>query len=245
MRAVSQETDGEMPSSELETKIMNQHAFHSLVRQRRSIRSFLPDPIPNEVIRSVMDDARHAPSNSNIQPWVVHIASGSMRDRLSAAMLAADDAGEQSPDFPWGYDALNGDYRARQKAQGASYFQALGVSREALEERQALSRYNLSFFGAPHACFLFMPSFYDDVRTAGDVGMFAQTLLLSLTAHGLAGVPQTYLGFYSKPVRELLGVDPALKLLFGISFGRPDMNSAASRFDVGRAPIEAIATFHD
>ena len=102
MRSVSQETDGEMPSSELETKIMTQHAFHSLVRQRRSIRSFLPDPIPGEVIRSVLDDARHAPSNSNIQPWVVHIASGSMRDRLSAAMLAADDAGEQSPDFPWG-----------------------------------------------------------------------------------------------------------------------------------------------
>lgn len=219
-------------------------SFHDLVRERRSIRSFLPEPVPGDVIRAALDDARHAPSNSNIQPWVVHIASGDTRDRLSTAMLAADDAGQHSPDFPWGYDAMHGAYSERQKAQGASYFQALGVARDALDDRRELVRRNLSFFGAPHVCLLFMPSFYDDVRTAGDVGMFAQTFLLSLAAHGLSGVPQTYLGFYAEPARRVLGIDPALKLLFGISFGRPDMTSPASGFRIDRAPLGELVSFH-
>jgi nitroreductase len=224
--------------------VTNAAQFHDLVRQRRSIRSFLPDAVPETVLHSVLDDARQAPSNSNIQPWVVHIASGEARDRLSAAMLAADASSEHSPDFPWGYDAMHGAYAERQQAQGASYFQAIGVARDALDDRREVVRRNLSFFGAPHVCLLFMPSFYDDVRAAGDVGMFAQTFLLSLAAHGLAGVPQTYLGFYADPARKVLGIDPALKMLFGISFGHPDMTSAASNYRIDRAALDEIVTFH-
>jgi nitroreductase len=218
--------------------------FNALVRERRSIRSFLPEPVAHEVILSVLEDARHAPSNSNIQPWVVHIASGEARDQLSAAMIAADEAGRHTPDFPWGYEEMHGVYSERQKAQGASYFQALGVARDALDDRREVVRRNLSFFNAPHVCLLFMPTFYDDVRTAGDVGMFAQTFLLSLAAHGLAGVPQTYLGFYGEPTRRVLGIDSTLKMLFGISFGRPDLESLASRYRIDRASVNEIATFH-
>jgi nitroreductase len=220
-------------------------AFRQLVRERRSIRSFLPEAVPEETICSVLDDARHAPSNSNIQPWLAHIISGDARARLSAAMLEADEAGTASPDFPWGYDEMHGAYSERQKTQGASYYRALGVPREALDQRRELQRRNLSFFGAPHVCLLFMPSFYDNVRTAADVGMFAQIFLLSLAAHGLAGVPQTYLGFYADEARQVLGVDPSLKLLFGISFGRPDLTSAARAFQIDRAPLAEIAAFHE
>jgi nitroreductase len=219
-------------------------SFRALVRARRSIRSFLPDAVPHATILSVLDDARHAPSNSNIQPWLAHIVSGGSRDRLSAAMLAADDAAAHSPDFPWGYEALTGRYLQRQKAQGASYYQAVGVARDAMDDRRELTRRNLSFFGAPHACLLFMPSFYDHVRIAGDVGMFAQTFLLSLAAHGLAGVPQTYLGFYADQARQVLDIDPRYKLLFGISFGVPDLTSAAGSFTMDRAPLDELVTFH-
>jgi len=92
---------------------------------------------------------------------------------------------------------------------------------------------------------LFMPSFGDDVRVAGDIGMYAQTLLLSLTAHGLGGIPQTMLGFYADTIRELLGIDPSLKMLFGISFGYPDKTSAANRYRIDKAPIEQSVTFHN
>jgi nitroreductase len=218
--------------------------FHDVVRNRRSIRSFLPAPVPEPLIHAVLDDARHAPSNANIQPWQIHIVSGAKRDELSAAMLAAESEGRFSPDFPFSYDEFYGAYSERQKAQAAAYYQALGVTREAFDERRSTMLRNLEFFGAPHVCLLFMPAFCGGVRIAGDVGMYGQTFLLSLAAHGLGGVPQTLLGFFADDARAVLGIDPSMKMLFGISFGHPDMSSLAAMYQIGKAPAEETVTFH-
>ncbi|MGQ9680455.1 MAG: nitroreductase family protein [Candidatus Bathyarchaeia archaeon] len=43
--------------------------FYEVVRTRRSIRSFKPDPIPDDVLKRVLEAARIAPSGSNRQPW--------------------------------------------------------------------------------------------------------------------------------------------------------------------------------
>jgi nitroreductase len=39
------------------------------IEQRRSIRKFRPDPVPDEFITALLDAARLAPSGSNAQPW--------------------------------------------------------------------------------------------------------------------------------------------------------------------------------
>jgi hypothetical protein len=46
------------------------------------------------------------------------------------------------------------------------------------------------FYDAPHVAFLFMPKLGDGVRTAGDIGMYAQTFLLSLTARPFQRCPR-------------------------------------------------------
>jgi len=43
--------------------------FYEVVRTRRSIRSFKPEAIPDEVLRRVLEAVRIAPSGSNRQPW--------------------------------------------------------------------------------------------------------------------------------------------------------------------------------
>lgn len=43
--------------------------FFEAVETRRSIRSFLPDPVPAEVLDRCLDAALRAPSSSNLQPW--------------------------------------------------------------------------------------------------------------------------------------------------------------------------------
>ena len=40
-----------------------------LVKKRRSIRRFKPDPIPDEYIEKIIEVARWAPSGFNMQPW--------------------------------------------------------------------------------------------------------------------------------------------------------------------------------
>ncbi|MDH5689225.1 MAG: nitroreductase family protein [Candidatus Bathyarchaeota archaeon] len=39
------------------------------MRTRRSVRSYMSDPIPEEVLNRVLEAARIAPSRSNRQPW--------------------------------------------------------------------------------------------------------------------------------------------------------------------------------
>lgn len=115
---------------------------------------------------------------------------------------------------------------------------------EDFEQRRDDSRRNLEFFGAPHVVLLIMPEVGDNIRVAGDIGMYAQTLLLSLTAPGLGGIPQNMLGFYAETIRKELRVDPALKLLFGISLGYPGRDYPANQDRINKAPLGEGVIFH-
>ena len=106
-------------------------------------------------------------------------------------------------------------------------------------------RQNLEFYGAPHAAFLFMPMLGDGIRTAADIGMYAQNFLLSLTARGLHGIPQAALGVFADTVREHLGISDELRLLFGISFGIADETSPMSNIHMDRIPLEQSVVLHD
>jgi 5,6-dimethylbenzimidazole synthase len=39
------------------------------IKKRRTIRSYLPDPVPSEYINLILDAAHWAPSAANLQPW--------------------------------------------------------------------------------------------------------------------------------------------------------------------------------
>jgi nitroreductase len=82
------------------------------------------------------------------------------------------------------------------------------------------------------------------VREAADVGMYAQTLILALTARGLATCPQGALSFYAEIVRRRLGIPPEQKLLFGIAFGYEDVAVDAHAARVGRDRLENAVAFH-
>lgn len=220
-------------------------SFAETVRARRSFRHFLPTPLPDAVIKAVLDDAQHAPSNCNTQPWNVHVVSGQKLAELSAALHEANAAGRLSPDFSWDEGAFKGRLDERRKEHGKLYYESLGVARGDTAARQEASNRNFSFFGAPHAAFIFMPVIGDNVRVAGDLGMYGQTFLLSLAARGLGGIPQTVLGLFAATIRQTLGVTEDQKLLFGVSFGHPDETAPGNRTRVGRDPVSASVTFHE
>ena len=56
-----------------------------VVQNRRSIRAFLPDPVPRELVTKVVDLARWAPSWGNTQPWEVVVADGEKAVQLADA----------------------------------------------------------------------------------------------------------------------------------------------------------------
>ena len=48
---------------------MNYDDLLALVKQRRSVRRFKKDSIPEDLIRKILDVAYWAPSGFNMQPW--------------------------------------------------------------------------------------------------------------------------------------------------------------------------------
>lgn len=150
----------------------------------------------------------------------MHVVSGAARNALGKELLRAEEEGRTSQDFTDGYSEES-IYLERSQALDASVYQARGIERSDRDGRRAAVRENLEIYGASHAAFLFMPPLGDGVRTAGDMGMYAQNLLLSLAARGLAGIPQTVLGVYADTVREFLGVPAELKLLHLLLQRRP------------------------
>lgn len=60
---------------------MTKAEFYELVQSRKSIRKFKKDPVPQEVIERIFNQAVfHAPSGKNRQNWKFFIVQGSKRD---------------------------------------------------------------------------------------------------------------------------------------------------------------------
>jgi nitroreductase len=217
--------------------------FSQIAAKRRSLRAFLPKAVEPDLLQAVFSSALHAPSNCNTQPWVVHVASGETISGLKQVMPGEFMEGKFSMDFP--YDgAYEGVYKERQYGSAQALYDSVGITRKDKERRQEAFMRNFTFFDAPHVAFLFMPEPFG-LREAADLGMFAQTLMLSLTAHGLGSCPQTALSFQADLVREHLGVEPSNKLVFGISFGYSDADAPVNSCATARADLADVVTFHN
>ena len=215
--------------------------FLDVVSRRRSMRDFKSDPVPRELIESVFGTAQRAPSNCNTQPWFVHVVTGETLEQLRQELPAKFAAGEIALDFP--YDGqYEGVYKERQYASAAALYDSLGISRDQKAERNAWFMRNFSFFDAPAVAFFTLPTGFG-LREACDLGMFAQTVMLGLTAHGLGSCPQTALAFLANVIRPALSLGDHEQLMFGMSFGYPT-DTAVNEVTTERASLADVVTYH-
>ena len=56
------------------------------VRSRHSIRAFLDKPVPESVLREVLDTAARAASGGNVQPWRIYAVAGAPLADFKAKM---------------------------------------------------------------------------------------------------------------------------------------------------------------
>lgn len=213
------------------------------IRRRRSVRGFLPDEVPEATLREVFELAQCAPSNCNVQPWAPHVVSGEALRQLRDAMV---EAGMRdlpiNPDFP-ADPKFKGVHRERQVDAAQRLYGAMGVERRDLIGRKMAYVRNHACFDAPHAVFIFMNEDFGP-REATDIGMYAQTLMLALTARGIASCAQGALSLFPDIVRAHLGAPSDQKLLFGVSFGYEDTSVKANAARVGRAHLDDAVRFH-
>ncbi len=218
-------------------------SLEEAVKSRRSVRAFLDKSVPPEVLRQVFDVAQWAPSNCNIQPWRVLVASGEVRDRIRARLLESVMGGQATRpdyDYPPKFEA---DFRRRQVECAVAMYSKMGIARDDSAGRAKATLRNFELFDAPHVAFICMHKSFG-VTVAVDVGMYAQTLMLAMTAHGLSSCAQGSMRYYPDIVREEFGVaDDDFRILFGISFGYEDPSDAVNETRTTRDPVDASVIF--
>lgn len=66
-----------------------------VIRRRRSVRRFLPDPVPPDLVRKLVEAAVAAPSSWNLQPWrIVVVEDEARRAALQRASYNQRQVGE-------------------------------------------------------------------------------------------------------------------------------------------------------
>lgn len=212
------------------------------IYNRRSVRGYLDKEVPQETLDRIFEIAQQAPSNCNVQPWKVYVATGALKDRLRAEMVRRMKAGETpNPDYEYRGNFEN-EYRKRQVECAVALYNEMGIGRDDKPGRMRAVLRNFEYFDAPYIAFLGMnPKFGTTV--ALDVGMFAQSLMLTMVAFGLHSCPMGTMRNFPDLVREAFDIQDGTKILFGISFGYEDPAVPANRTRTTRDPIAANVVF--
>lgn len=237
---------------------MESSAFSTFLASRRSTRDFLPKPVPQKVIDAILTDAMTAPSWSNTRPYMVAVATGEVRNRISTELQRRWDIASKALRGSWWDKVLfflkrdglptsdyqvwrpyPADLKSRSNKIGRDLYAHLGVARGDKVGRDEQWARNFDMFGAPVAIFVFthkgLPTY-----AVSDAGLFMQNLMLSAHARGLGTCAQGALAVWSDPVRAEFTVPKQYKLLCGIAMGYPSKTTVNS-FRAERLPIANIA----
>ncbi|MBJ6136060.1 nitroreductase [Marinobacter litoralis] len=214
------------------------------INHRRSVRGFLPKAVPAEIMNAIFEQAQMAPSNCNTQPWHVVVASGNLRTALRDKFVERAKSGTPSkPDFSY-VSRFEGVYRGRQVECAAALYGEMAIARDDTVGRNRAALRNFEFFDAPHVAFLCMDRSFG-ATIAVDVGIYAQTLMLSMTAHGVSSCAMGSLRSHPDLVRDAFDLDENMGILFGICFGYEDPEVPANNTRTSRVPVSDAVTFKD
>jgi nitroreductase len=209
------------------------------VATRMSCRAYLDAPVPETVVRAILEAARRTPSGGNLQPWRVYALAGDPLAGLKAAVrtqVMTNPRGDGSHEYDIYPPGLGEPYRTRRFKAGEDLYATLGIPREdKLARLQQLAR-NYDFFGAPVGLFFYLDRSLGPPQWS-DVGMYMQTVMLLAREHGLHTCAQEIWSLVSVTVQKQLDVPANLLLFSGMALGYADTTQPINTLRTERAPL--------
>ncbi|SHL05748.1 Nitroreductase [Pseudonocardia thermophila] len=215
---------------------------------RRSVRAFLPTPVPRTEVVRLLELASRSASNSNCQPWHVHVLTGRAKSRLTRAIWRQYDAGSGATQREYSYqpapDEWQEPFRTRRARFGETlYRDTLGCDPSDLSGRARHHRRNYDFFGAPVGIILTV-SRHPMASALVDAGLFLQALMLAARQAGLDTCPQAAFIDFSAVIRENLTIPDDHVIVTGLALGHADADHELNRMRTPREPVEHFTTFY-
>jgi len=225
----------------------DQIAVDRAITTRRSIRAFLPTPIPVATIREILEVASRAPSGTNTQPWKVHVLTGQALQRLSATIRAAyDDPAERaqhSEEYDYYPREWVSPYIDRRRKVGWDLYGLLGIAKSDKQRMHEQHARNYGFFDAPVGLIFTI----DRVMATGswlDYGMFLENIMVAARGRGLDTCPQAAFTQFHRLIARELALGEHEMVVCGMALGVADPDAVANRLTTDRAAVDEFAKFH-
>jgi nitroreductase len=218
--------------------------YDEVVLGRRSIRGYKPDPVPQAVIREVLQLAMRAPTSMNTQPWNFYVITGEPLNRIRAGNTERMVAGvPQSREFRTG-PAFAGTHRERQIGVAKQLFSAMGIARDDKDARQDWVLRGFRQFDAPVCVIITYDRELDGSDdTPFDCGGVANALVNAAWSRGLGTVINSQGIMQSPVVREHAGIADNQVIMKSIALGWPDDTFPANAVVSERKSVEEAAVF--
>jgi nitroreductase len=216
-------------------------ALHALFANRRSVRGFLPEPLPAATLDALFAAAQRAPSWCNIQPWRVVVTSPPHTARVTGALGAAARSGLPRSEIPFPLDYPE-PYLAHRRACGGALYQAMHIARDDKASRYDAWLRNYAAFDAPHLAVVACDRRLGPYALV-DVGVWLGMLLVAAAALGVDTCPMASVAAYPDVLRRELPIADSDAILFGIAIGRADPAVPANACRTTREPVDKNVTF--
>jgi len=212
---------------------------------RRSVRAFLPTPVPRNTVEELLTLASRSPSGSNIQPWKVRVVAGEAKERLSRAILEAlDRDGYEGHKREWNYYPVNWrePYLARRRKIGWDLYGLLGIRKGDFEGTERQRRRNYEFFGAPVGMIFTLDQDLE-IGSWLDLGIYLGALMIAARGRGLDTCPQAAFADFHAVIRRELGIPETEIVICGLGLGHADPDAVENRLVTERAAAREFASF--
>jgi nitroreductase len=213
---------------------------------RRSIRAFLPTPVPRADIEAILEAASRAPSGTNTQPWKVYVVTGESLEHLSRSLVAAYNDPQRDALYREEYryypQRWVSPYIDRRRKVGWDLYGLLGIEKGNKARMHEQHAQNYRFFGAPVGLFFTIDRGLERGSWL-DYGMFVQAIMTAARGRGLDTCPQAAFTQFHQVIGEHLGLQDNEQLVCGMSLGYADEHALVNTLRTEREPVERFARF--
>jgi nitroreductase len=221
-------------------------AVDAAIVTRRSLRAFLPTPVPRATIEAILAVASRAPSGTNTQPWKVYVLTGAAKTELSRKIAAAYDDPEErarhSEEYAYYPTEWKTPFIERRRKVGWDLYGLLDIAKTDKAKMHAQHRRNYEFFGAPVGLIFTI----DRIMQQGswlDYGMFLQNIMVAARGRGLDTCPQAAFTQFHRIIAEHVGAPANELVVCGMSLGHADPAAIENTLVTEREPVAAFTRF--
>lgn len=208
--------------------------LETILRGRRSIRRFKTHPVPDEIVRRILQAAIQAPSGQNRQPWEFHVLGP--KSISGICDLIREAAAE---------------LQKRISEENRQLFERYSVFFDFFDSSPLL----IAVFARPYPPFhriftsdegkstesQICPGSQPDTTHIQSAAAAVENLILAAHACGLGSCWNSNALMVGKHIREFLGVRENWELLCLVALGYPDETPSQTR----RYPLERVVRYHE